>query len=932
VSSVTSEQGQSAPDESAPPASASGRRTASWAGWLVVGLYLLASFALTWRLWADPAGRMVAYNPGDINLFAWFMRYSATAVSHGRLPALVTTGLNAPQGINLMWNTSVLLPGVLLAPVTLLAGPQASLTILLTAGFAGSAASLFWVLRRWGAGLVAAGTGGAVYGFSPALLAAGIGHFHLQFAVLPPLIIDALLGLLTGRRRAVPAGLWLGLLVAAQVFTGEELLADTVVAAAVMVAVLILGHPRATLAAVRTRAWAILSGLGVAVAVMVLTCGYALWVQFRGPLASHGSPWVVSEFHNYPYGFVTPSGALVFHTSASAAAAGAYPEPLPEYLAYLGWPLLIVLAVAAVCFWRDPRVRLAAVTFALLELFSLGVVSETAGGWHYPASFLPWHWLQHVPLLADLLPDRLSILADGAAAALLAFALDRAYGLGVRIGRPRLVGLLATAAAVLAILPLIPKPVPVTGVTALPAGWRTAFAELGLSSGERVLLIPDIRLGMRWQAETGVPGSMIGGGATIAPAPDGQATSYIDNRRPTAYYLEALYLGLPASAPSRVQLRADLAYWQPAAIVAVTTASTRLARYLTTEFGPPAIAVGDMLAWRHPMLQASPGGLAPSRREGMRMPGPETIVITGGAGFLGSHLCERLLADGCSVMCLDNFCTGTPANVAHLIENPRFRLMRYDVTEYLYVGGPVDAVLHFASPASPVDYLELPIETLKVGSIGTIHALGLAREKGARFLLASTSEVYGDPLVHPQGEDYRGNVNPVGPRGVYDEAKRFSEALTVAYSKNHEVDTKIVRIFNTYGPRMRPDDGRAIPTFISQALRGEPITVSGDGSQTRSVCYVSDLIEGILRLLRSSHPGPMNIGNPSELAVLELAEVIRRRTGSQSPITFIPRPQDDPMVRQPRIDLAHEVLGWKPEVGLEEGLDRTIQWFRERPG
>jgi dTDP-glucose 4,6-dehydratase len=307
----------------------------------------------------------------------------------------------------------------------------------------------------------------------------------------------------------------------------------------------------------------------------------------------------------------------------------------------------------------------------------------------------------------------------------------------------------------------------------------------------------------------------------------------------------------------------------------------------------------------------------------------ETIVITGGAGFLGSHLCERLLADGCSVICLDNFCTGTPANVAHLIANPRFRLIRYDVTEYLYVGGPVDAVLHFASPASPVDYLELPIETLKVGSIGTIHALGLAREKDARFLLASTSEVYGDPLVHPQGEEYWGNVNPVGPRGVYDEAKRFGEALTVAYRHNHQVDTKIVRIFNTYGPRMRPNDGRAIPTFIRQALAGEPITVAGDGSQTRSVCYVSDLVEGILRLLRSSHAGPVNIGNPGELTVLALAEMIRNMTGSQSAITFVPRPQDDPMVRQPRIDLAREVLNWKPEVGLEEGLSRTIGWFRE---
>jgi len=617
VSSVTSEHGQSLPDESAPPAPVPGRLLARWAPWLVVGLYLLASFALTWRLWADPAGRMVAGNPGDTNLFAWFMRDSATAVSHGRLPALVTTGLNAPQGISLMWNTSVLLPGILLAPVTLLAGPQTSLTILLTAGFAGSAASLFWVLRRWRAGLLAAGLGGAVYGFSPALLAAGLGHFHLQFAVLPPLIIDALLGVLTGRGRALLAGVWLGLLVAAQLFTGEELLADTAVAAGVIVVVLVLGHPRASIAAVRTRAWTIASGLGTAIAVTLLTSGYALWIQFRGPLASRGSPWLVSDFHNYPYAFVTPSGALLFHTSASAAAAAGYPEPLPEYLAYLGWPLLIVLAVAAVCFGRDPRVRLAAVTFALLELFSLGVVSETAGGWHYPAAVLPWHYLQHVPLLADLLPDRLSILADGAAGALLAFALDRARGLGVRIGRPRLIGLVATVVAVLAILPLVPRPVAIADVTPLPAGWQAAFARLGLAPAGHVLLIPDLRLGMRWQAESGVPGSMIGGGATIAPAPDGQATSYVDQRRPTAYYLEGLYLGLPGGhAPSQAQLRADLAYWRPSAIVAVTTTNTRLARYLTAEFGPPAIAVGDMLAWPHPVLHVPPGRLTPLRMKG----------------------------------------------------------------------------------------------------------------------------------------------------------------------------------------------------------------------------------------------------------------------------------------------------------------------------
>ena len=307
-------------------------------------------------------------------------------------------------------------------------------------------------------------------------------------------------------------------------------------------------------------------------------------------------------------------------------------------------------------------------------------------------------------------------------------------------------------------------------------------------------------------------------------------------------------------------------------------------------------------------------------------------VVTGGAGFLGSHLCERLLDDGDEVIALDNFLTGTPSNVEHLLERDGFRLIRSDVTEYIHVPGPVDQVLHFASPASPIDYLLLPIETMKVGSIGTLHALGLAKEKGSRFVIASTSETYGDPQVHPQPETYWGHVNPVGPRGVYDEAKRFAEALTMAYRRTHQVDTAVLRIFNTFGPRMRPSDGRAIPTFIRQALNDEPITVAGDGSQTRSVCYVDDLVEGIMRLMRSSMEGPVNIGNPYELSMLELANRVKDLTGSSSEIAFVPRPEDDPTVRQPDITLAKRELGWEPKVELADGLRRTIEWFRGHPG
>ena len=306
-------------------------------------------------------------------------------------------------------------------------------------------------------------------------------------------------------------------------------------------------------------------------------------------------------------------------------------------------------------------------------------------------------------------------------------------------------------------------------------------------------------------------------------------------------------------------------------------------------------------------------------------------VVTGGAGFLGSHLCERLLDDGHDVVCLDNFLTGTPRNVEHLLGKPGFQLIKVDVTEFIHVPGPVNYVLHFASPASPIDYLQHPIETMKVGSIGTLHTLGLAKEKGARYLLASTSETYGDPKVHPQPESYWGHVNPVGPRGVYDEAKRFAEAMTMAYRRHHNVDTAIVRIFNCHGIRMRPNDGRAIPTFVRQALRGEPITVAGDGTQTRSIQYVDDLVEGVMRLLHSGHPGPMNIGNPHEVSMMELAWAVRDLCGSSSEVEFIPRPEDDPTIRQPDISLAREVLGWEPQIELFEGLKRTIAYFREHP-
>ncbi|MFH8291774.1 UDP-glucuronic acid decarboxylase family protein [Streptomyces sp. NPDC018059] len=314
------------------------------------------------------------------------------------------------------------------------------------------------------------------------------------------------------------------------------------------------------------------------------------------------------------------------------------------------------------------------------------------------------------------------------------------------------------------------------------------------------------------------------------------------------------------------------------------------------------------------------GGMGGDRRN---------AVVTGGAGFLGSHLCERLLREGASVVCVDDFSTGNPDNIAHLMSDDRFSLVKRDICTGLEVDGPVDAIVHLASPASPQDYLRLPVETLRVGSAGTLAALELARRTAARLVYASSSEVYGDPLVHPQDESYWGNVNPLGPRSVYDEGKRFGEAAVAAYVREHGVDACVVRLFNTYGPRMKPDDGRMVPNFVVQALEGKPLTVYGSGRQTRSLCYVSDTVEALLRAVGSDHPGPMNLGNPVEMTVLEVAELIRDLTGSTSEITFLPGMEDDPRLRRPEIALARRVLGWQPEVSLRQGLAEVISSFRD---
>jgi len=590
--------------------------------------YLAGAVLVTWRLWADPASRAVAGNMKDADLFAWLFRYAAAAVAHGRLPALTTTALNAPRGINLMWNTNMLLPGVLLAPVTLAFGPQASLTLMTTLGFAGSAAALFFVLRRWGVSVGAAGLAGAVYGFSPALLQSAIGHYNLQFAVLPPLIADRVLRLATTRGRGwLHNAVWLGVLCAAQIFIAEEILADTGVALLFLLAALALGEPRLA----RDRVLTVLGGVGVAGGTLLVLAGYPLWVQFFGPLVQHGSRFPLDAYHNVDSTFVTPSQYLLFHTASSAASAARFPYGAPEYLAYLGWPLLAALIALTVVCRRHVVVASCAIVLMLLEVLSLGAHTQIPGT--AATVSLPWDWLTKVPLIGLGLPDRLPILADGFAAAMIGFGLDALVARARSADRPRLIAALWLV-AVAAVLPLTPLPLLTASVPALPAGWQAAFAALRLPPGARVLTVPvpghfvgapllaagPLTAPMRWQADTGNPSSLIGG---YFQGPDRAGRAALDGGylRPTAVYLDRLWLGeRPRSVPTRAQVEKDLRYWRPAAVVAVTRGNSVLGRYLTGLFGPPSTRAGQVIAWR---LGSGSTGLAVRHSATRGAPAPE---------------------------------------------------------------------------------------------------------------------------------------------------------------------------------------------------------------------------------------------------------------------------------------------------------------------
>jgi hypothetical protein len=581
--------------------------------------YLLGAIYVTSRLLVHPAGTYQNGDVEDVNQATWFLRYSASAVSHLHLPALVTTAMNAPHGVNLMWNTSLLLPGIVVSPVTLLFGPQVALTSLLIIGFAGSAAAMFYVLRRWHASLLAAALGGALYGFSPALINSGIGHYSLVLAMLPPLMIDRVLRLVTGQGRPVRNGIWLGLMAAAQLFISEEALLDAAIAAVILLAVLAVSRPHEVLPRLRP---AVL-GLAVAAVVGLLLGARGLWVQFHGVRASGATATTIINYHGQltnlgtlPQAFVNPSEGVLLHTHASSVVANNYPQPLPEYLAYLGIPLIILLVAAIIYFWQHLPIRVAGLTCLLLEWLAMGAKPLQPHA-TLPKFLLPWELVQHVPVIDGLVPDRLCILADAAAAAVLAFALDLARsGQFAPFANWRNGAKIATGIAALALLPVIPAPYAPVPAARVPAGWTATFAALHLPSDARVLLAPYPYSGtsavMRWQAVSGEPTTMIGGDFIAPNQPGRQSRAGRAGMTATSWYIDFLYNGENLEPqPTRQQINADLATWRPAAVVAVTSTTSPLGSFLIQVFGQPNTHIGSVLAWR-----LAPGAVAATSGSG----------------------------------------------------------------------------------------------------------------------------------------------------------------------------------------------------------------------------------------------------------------------------------------------------------------------------
>lgn len=568
--------------------------------------YVLGALYVTVNLWLDPAGRSQTGDPADVNQATWFVRYAATAVSHFRIPALVTTAMNAPHGVNLMWNTPFLLPGIVVSPITLLFGPQVALTVLLAFGLAGSAAAMFYVLRRWDVSVLAAALGGFLYGFSPALVNSGIGHYSFVLGMLLPLIADRAVRIAIGRGGPVRNGLWLGLLVAAQLFISEEALADTAIAVVIFLVVLAGCRPRQTLKRVPQAA----KGLAVAAVVALVLSAKALLDQFHGVRAgSAAATTTITYTHGQtnlgtlPYAFITP-GHVLLQLPATARIVDNYPQPAPEYLAYLGIPLIIVLLAAVVWFWRNLAIRVAGLTCVLVEWLGLGAkpILHHFAGYTLPAALLPWGYVQHLPILNGMVPDRLCILADAAAAVVLAFALDLARKGAPGFASWRNGGRAAVGVAALALLPLVPVPYSAAAVDPLPAGWTATFDALHLRPDARVMLAPWPYAGtsqmMRWQADTGKPATMIGGDFIQAGVAGRAGRAGRPGLTAIGTYINDLYTGTPGTPPSAAQIRADMNDVKPAALVAVTTPTTPLGRYLIRVFGQPTVHDGQVLGWR----------------------------------------------------------------------------------------------------------------------------------------------------------------------------------------------------------------------------------------------------------------------------------------------------------------------------------------------